>query len=238
LEPIEKELLMVKDRTSRVLAIVVVSAVVVAALLVWLNQMSGSEEEADLGNAEAQELLASIPQNGTTLGREDAPVTIYLYEDLQCPACAHFARETFPDLVTRYVKPGTVKVVSETITVIGPDSVPAAKAALSAGEQNRYWEYSTLFFLNQGQENSGYVTDEFLSGIAEKTQGLDVSQWNESRESNAVESELEAAQARAQAEGIDGTPTLVISGPQGTRKLVGAVPIERVAAAVDEVERS
>jgi len=222
----------IKQRFSLLLAIVVVSAVAVGALLVWLSQTSGSGEE------EVRELLADVPRNGTTLGSEDTPVTIYLYEDLQCPSCARFARDTFPELVRRYVEPGEVKVVSETLAILGRDSVPAARAALSAGEQNRYWEYSTLFFLNQGRENSGYVTDEFLTNIAQKTQGLDVDQWNEARDSDAVQSELEAAQASARDEGIEGTPTLVVSGPDGTSELVGAVPIDRVATAIDEVRSS
>ncbi len=220
-----------KNGSSRLLAAVVVSAVVVAALLVLLSLTSGSEEEN-------LEFLANIPQNGTTLGGGEAPVTIYLYEDLQCPACAGFARETFPDLVTRYVEPEEVKIVSETLAILGPDSLPAARAALSAGEQDRYWEYSTLFFLNQGPENSGYVTDEFLTNIAEDTQGLDVGLWNQVRESDAVGSGLEPARARAQAEGIEATPTLIVSGPRGTRKLVGAVPVDEVAAAIDEVRPS
>lgn len=223
---------MIKQRFSWLLAIVVVSAVAVAALLVWLSQTSGGDEQ------DIQELFADVPQNGTTLGSEDAPVTIYLYEDLQCPVCARFARDTFPQLVRRYVEPGEVKVVSETLAILGRDSVPAAKAALSAGEQNRYWEYSTLFFLNQGRENSGYVTDEFLANIAQKTQGLDVDQWNEARDSDAVQSELDSAQTSARDEGIEGTPTLVVSGPGGTSKLVGAVPIDRVAAEIDEVRSS
>src|SRR5215207_6788944 len=221
----------IKQRFSWLLALVVVSAIFVAALLVWLSQTSGDEEEV-------RELLADIPQSGTTLGSEYAAVTIYLYEDLQCPSCARFARETFPELVRSYVEPGDVKVVSETIAVLGPDSVPAARAALSAGEQNRYWEYSTLFFLNQGRENSGYVTDEFLTNIAQKTQGLDVDQWNEARDSDAVQSELDSAQASARDEGIEGTPTLVVSGPDGTSELVGAVPIDRIAAEIDEVRTS
>lgn len=216
---------MFKQRFSWLLAAVIVSAVAAAALLVWLNQTG----EEDLG------FLAGVPQDGTTLGSEDAPVKIYLYEDLQCPACAAFARETFPELVTRYVEPGEVQVVSETLAILGADSVPAARAALAAGEQDRYWEYSTLFFLNQGRENSGYVTEEFLTDIAEETQGLDVERWNEARGSETVESEFNAAQDSAREEGIEGTPTLVISGPEGTREVVGAVPIDRVSAAIEEV---
>src|SRR5215210_438251 len=187
---LRREVVVIEQRSLRLLAIVVLSAIVVFALLVLLSQISGSEEEV-------QELLADVPQHGTTLGSEDAPVTIYLYEDLQCPACARFTRGTLPDLVTRYVEPGEVKVVAETIAIIGPDSVPAAGAALAAGEQDRYWEYSTLFFLNQGRENSGYVTDEFMTDIAEETQGLDVDQWNEARGTDTGESEIDAAQSRA-----------------------------------------
>jgi protein-disulfide isomerase len=220
-----------KQRFTWLLGIVVVFAVVATALLVWLSQTSG-------GEGEVLELLAEVPQDGTTLGSEDAPVTVYLYEDLQCPACAAFARETFPELVRRYVEPGEVKVVSETIAVLGRDSVPAARAAFAAGEQDRYWEYSTLFFLNQGRENSGYVTDEFLTSLAKETQGLDVDQWNEARGSEAAQSELDAAQTSARDEGIEGTPTLVIRGPEGTREVVGAVPIDRVSSAIDEVQGS
>ena len=222
---------MIEQRSLRLLAMVILAAIVAFALLVLLSQISG-------GEGEVQELLADVPQDGTRLGSEDAPVTIYLYEDLQCPVCARLTRETLPDLIASYVDPGEVKVVSETIAILGPDSIPAAGAALAAGEQDRYWEYSTLFFLNQRRENSGYVTDEFLTNIAEETQGLDVNQWNETRESGSFESEIDAAQARARDEGVEGTPTLVITGPQGTKKLVGAVPIDQVAAAIDEVESS
>jgi protein-disulfide isomerase len=221
----------IEQRSLRLLAIVVLSAIVVFALLVLLSQISGSE-------GGVQELLADIPQDGTTLGSEDAPITIYLYEDLQCPACASFARRTFPDLVTRYVEPGEVKVVSEPLTIIGPDSIPATEAALSAGEQDLYWEYSTLFFLNQKRENSGYVTDEFLTSVAKETQRLDVDQWNEARKQGSFESEIEAAQNMARDDGVGGTPTMVITGPQGTSKLVGAVPIDQVATAIDEVQAS
>lgn len=210
------------------MAIVVVAAVVVAALLVVLSQMGGSE-------VDVQKLFADVQQNGTTLGSEDAPVTVYVYEDLQCPACARFTRDTLPDLVRDYVEPGEVKVISETIAVLGPDSVPAARAALAAGEQDRHWEYSTLFFLNQGRENSGYVTDDFLTNIAEETEGLDLNQWNEARESDSVKSELDVAQASAQDEGIEGTPTIVVSGPEGKQKTVGVMPIEELAATIDEV---
>lgn len=213
--------------TTRLVVGMAVVAVAVAGLLVLLSQ---------LGGGGSRETFAGIPQNGTRLGEEDSPVTIRLYEDFQCPACAQFARDTLPEVVERYVEPGETKLVSETLAFLGPDSVTTARAAIAAGEQDRYWQYAFLLFENQGQENSGYATDEFLTDLARQTQGLDVGQWNEARDAAFVDEELRAVQERANESGVRATPTLVVSGPEGERKLRGAVPISEVESAIEAVK--
>ena len=139
--------------TMRLVVGLVAVSVAVAGLLVVLSLLGGGSG--------SQEMFAELPQEGTSLGREGAPVTIQLYEDFQCPACGQFARETLPDVVERHVEPGEVRLVSETLAFLGPDSVSTARAAIAAGEQGRYWQYAYLLFENQGGENSGYATDEF-----------------------------------------------------------------------------
>ena len=201
-------------------------AVVVAGLMVLLSQ---------LGGAGSQEVFAGVPQEGTRLGREDAPVEIRLYEDFQCPACGQFARETLPEVVERHVRPGDAKIISGTLAFLGPDSVSTARAAIAAGEQDRYWQYASLLFRDQGTENSGYATEEFLRGLAEETEGLDVAEWDRAREAGFVDEELDAVGQRASADGVNATPTLVVSGPNGERTLKGAVPAESVDRAVEEV---
>jgi protein-disulfide isomerase len=214
-----------QEGTKRLMVAMIAVAVAVAGLMVVLSQMGGGGPKGT---------LAGIPQDGTRLGRDDAPVTIQLYEDFQCPACGQFARETLPQVVERHVEPGDAKLVSETLVFIGPDSIPAARAAFAAGQQDRYWQYATLLFENQGAENSGYITDEFLTDLAKQTEGLDVNQWNEARQSS-FEKELQAAQQRAEEDGVNSTPSLVISGPDGQATLRGAVPAEDVDRAIDEV---
>jgi protein-disulfide isomerase len=108
----------VQKRKMRLLVYLSAAAVAVAGLMVVLSQ---------LGGGGLQDALAGVPQDGTRLGRDDAPVTIQLYEDFQCPACGQFARETLPEVVERHVEPGDVKLISETLVFIGPDSVPAAR---------------------------------------------------------------------------------------------------------------
>jgi len=220
------------------LALIVGVAILVAALLAVLSQLGSGGGGSSASSEDVGKLYSGIPQNGTTLGKGSAPVTIYLYEDFQCPVCGQFSRETFPEVVDRSVRGGKVKVISETLTFIGPDSVPSARAALAAGEQDRYWPYASLLFENQEQENSGYVTDDFLKGVAEDTPGLDVGRWSSDLKGSSYTQELQAAQAKAQSSGVDATPTLVVSGPGGQKKLVGLHDYDQIAKAIEQVDGS
>lgn len=208
------------------LTLVVTTAVLATAVLVALSQLwtSGGEE-----------LYSGVPQRGTTLGSDDAPVTIFIYEDFQCPFCGQFSREILPGIVRDHVESGEAKVVSRPLVFLGEDSLEAARAALAAGEQNLYWQYHSLLFENQGAENSGYVTDEFLDELARKVPGLDTDAWNEQRTGGSFEAELEEAQTGAQSSGVSSTPTVVVSGPDGEKKLMGVEDPGEISAAIEEL---
>ena len=166
-------------------------------------------------------------------------MTISVYEDFQCPFCGRFSREALPPLVRDHVETGEAKVVSRPLTFLGEDSLEAATAALAAGEQDLYWEYHSLLFENQGAENSGYVTDEFLEGLAKQVQGLDLRVWNRDLAAGLPGAELEEARSRARSRarssGIEATPTVVVSGPGGENWLSGADDPEEISAAIREV---
>jgi protein-disulfide isomerase len=217
------------------LALILGVAILVAALMVVLSQLGGAGGSS-ASSGDGGELYSGIPQNGTTLGRSSAPVTVYLYEDFQCPVCGQFSRETFPEMVDRSVRGGEAKVISEPLTFIGSDSVPAARAALAAGEQDRYWPYAQRLFENQGGENSGYVTGDFLKSQAKNTPGLDVGEWSSDLKGSSFTRQLQAAQAKAQSAGVDATPTLVISGPGGQTKLVGPNDYDQISQAIAQVD--
>jgi protein-disulfide isomerase len=220
------------------LALLVAVAIVVAALLVVLSQLGGGGGGGGGSVDDVGKFYSGITQDGTTLGAQDAPVTIYLYEDFQCPFCGQFERNMFPDLVDDYVRDGKVKLVSETMAFLGPDSVTAARAAFAAGEQNLYWPYHTLLFEKQGEENSGYVTDDFLRGLAEDTPGLDVQKWEDQRAGNSFTKELQAVQSKAQSEGVNSTPTLIVEGPNGQVKIDRLTEYDQISSAIDKVNGS
>lgn len=217
------------------LALIVGVAIVMAALMAVLSQL-GSAGGSSASSGDVGELYSGIPQDGTTLGKSGAPVTVYLYEDFQCPVCGQFSRETFPEMVDRSVRGGEVKVISEPLTFIGSDSVEAARAALATGEQDRYWPYAQLLFEDQGQENSGCVTDDFLTDQAKNTPGLDVEEWSSDLKGSSVTQQLQAAQPQAQSAGVDATPTLIFSGPRGQTMLVGVQDYDQVSQAIAQVD--
>ena len=208
------------------LTLTVTTAVLATAALVALSQ---------LGGGDAEDSYEGIPQGGTTLGEADAPVTLYVYEDFQCPYCGQFSREVLPEVIRNHVADGEAKVVSRPLVFLGDDSLEAARAALAAGEQGLYWQYHSLLFENQGAENSGHVTDGFLSGLAREVSGLDLNAWNDRRTGYSFEAELGEAQSGARSSGIDSTPSLVVVGPDGEKKLTGAEGPEEVSASISEV---
>ncbi len=166
-----------RKRRLGILGAVTAAAVAVVVALVLIgggdSEPSGAGEgESLLGAADTRALFRGIPQNGAVLGKADAPVTLVEYVDLQCPFCAQYATQVAPTLVRDYVRSGKLRIVQRTVPILGPESETAATWSVAAQRRDRLFEFNELFFRNQGQENSGYVTADFLRKVA-RGAGLD-----------------------------------------------------------------
>jgi len=173
-------------------------------------------------------LLSGIPQSGTTLGNPAAAVTITEYADLVCPVCAVHATTTEAALIARYVRGGQVKLVLRGLETAShshnhAEYVNTMGDVRSAGLQHRAWDYAELAFYEQPQTIGGqaaeltpYITSGYLQGLGAQVPGLDTSAW----QAHATDAALRAAVATdahsAAGLGINGTPTLLVSGPRGT----------------------
>jgi protein-disulfide isomerase len=201
-----------RRRRLGILGGVLLAAAAVVAVLVIVSAGGGGKKGAGAGGAlqgqtGVRQLFAGIPQRGVSLGRPNAPVTMIEFGDLQCPICAEYARQALPTLVARYVRTGKVRLELHLIDIIGPDSQTARQMATAAGLQNRTWQYSELFYLNQGGENSGYVTTPFLRRIGAGVAGLDVGRALSQRSSAPVQAVLGRNDGGAQLRGVNATPT-------------------------------
>jgi protein-disulfide isomerase len=204
-------------------AAVFLAVVVVAVLIVVASSGGGSGGDANNLKevAEVEQLLDGIPQHGMVLGEPGAQVTLLEFGDLQCPFCKAFSEEILPPVIESKIAGGEAMLSFNNYTIIGPQSVPAGAAAIAAGKQGRGWNYVELFYRNQGEENSGYVTDEFLTAIAKGAGVPDIARWNRDRKAKSTTEEVEATTAKAQDLGFSGTPSFAVegSGVKGMEKL-------------------
>ena len=206
-------------------AVVGAIAVVVGAVALTGGEGSAETPSAETGSAGAAKLSGSaevtrlyrgIPQSGVTLGRPAAPVTLVEYVDLQCPFCRQFVTGAFPTLVEKYVRPGKVRVELRGLAFIGPDSVRGMRAAQAAAAQNRMFQFVDLLYINQGAENGGWLSDAMVRAAGASVPGLDVEKLVADAGTSAVAEKLDADKAKAQADGVTGTPTILV-GPTGEK---------------------
>ena len=104
--------------------------------------------------------------------------------------------------------------------VIGPQSQPAAAAAGAAGEQGRFWSYIELFYANQGPENSGYVTDDFMTSVAKGAGVADIDKWDQDRKDPKWKKQLEQHQSEFDRFGFHGTPSFAIQSGDGPAQAI------------------
>ncbi len=190
-------------------AAAVVLVLVAASLLLRGGDDSGSGGATGHDTAQISRLLDGIPQDRAMLGSPKAKVTMIQFEDLQCPICRQYQEEGFPGVVTDYVRPGKVKLRFVGMAFIGPDSEKALLYTLAAGEQGKLWQFQDALYANQGDENSGWVTDSLLERIAVDL-GLDYAKLKKDAGSAVTRQQADAMAAEANQRQITGTPTFYI----------------------------
>ena len=89
-------------------------------------------------------------------------------------------------------------------------------AALAAGRQDLMWYFIELFYHEQGEEDSGYVTEKYLQGIASQIPGLNLAQWTGARSDPALANQVNGDAQAANSWGFDGTPSFLV-GKRGAR---------------------
>lgn len=173
--------------------------------------MEGESEEQELEEAsKVNESLEGIPEKSLVLGRPSAPVELVMFADLQCPICAEFMEEVLEQVIRTQISEGTARLAFRNFAFISEESTTAGAAAIAAGQQGRGWNFIELFFRRQGVEGDGYVTDEFLTHIAELAGIPDIQRWDEERESPDLISEVRETSREARRLGAIGAPYFAI----------------------------
>lgn len=140
------------------------------------------------------------------LGKADAAVTIVEFSDFQCPFCLRHVENVAPALKSAYVESGKVKYVAKEFPLesIHPAAIPAARAALCAAAQDRYWDMHDLIFTNQQK-----MRPRDFIGHAEALD-LDTDDFEDCLDSEAVAQQVRDDLALGQQLGVQGTPSFFV----------------------------
>lgn len=225
--------------TALAAVVVVAAAIAISSRGSRSSPVTPGSRAAKLAEEHVNSLLSGIRESGNTLGRANARVTVTEYGDLECSVCGIFATpSTFfnpegeqgtgweDDLIQQFVRSGKVKLVFralETASLGNPN--PSAfqlqqVAANAAGAQAKEWYYIELFYNEQGQEGTGYVTENYLDGLAKQVPGLNLAEWMRDRGLASAEAEVRTdnASGLAAAHALNnrpGTPMITIEGRHG-----------------------
>jgi protein-disulfide isomerase len=206
-------------RRLRALGGVLAAVIVVVAATIAISSAGGRAKGVTGGRlngaAFSASLFAGIPQRGTVLGNVNAPVKLVEFADLQCPYCDEYSVQALPALVRDYVRTGKVSMQFENLSFIGPGSVAAGRVAAAAAQQDRLWNFIDLMYLNQGEENSGYVTANYLRRLLDAVPGVNVSAALGASATPAADAALTRANTVATQDGVDATPSFLIGKAGG-----------------------
>ena len=231
---------------ARLLRIGVVVAAVAAgvAILVATQGPSGATitgtQQRSIG-AGIQSLIGGIPQRGHLLGDLGAPVTLVYFGDLECPYCRQFTLGALPAIIRKWVRPGKLKIEYRSMETATREPIVFMSqqvAALAAGRQNKMWYFLELFYHEQGEEDSGYVTEPFLRRLGAQVPGLNLPQWMSDRNDPTLAAEVSSDEELTKKLHFPATPSLFfgktgsearkyeptsLTDPEGFNQRIGAL---------------
>lgn len=192
------------------------------------------------GIADAQELFGGVPQEGDRLGSSNAPVTIQVFNDLQCANCREDFLSTIPSLTEDYARPGDAQLLyrhysnSENVTQLG------FFGAEAAADQGYGWQYVYLFFRNQEEAGHFGADQNFLESVAGGIEELNFPEWKDDLEENggpggAISKRLEGYEELGSNLGIRVRQAAIVTGPKGTETLQDGPSLGQIDRAIAAV---
>ena len=230
-----------RGRIWIVLALAIALGLLGYAIVNISTQKASKDVVHIAGIEDAQRIFGGVPQEGARVGSSDAPVTIQVFNDLQCSSCQDDYLSTIPQLVEDYARPGKVQLDWRHYSN-GENPIELGfYGAEAAAEQGYGWQYTYLFFRNQDEAERFGIDQRFLDSVAGGIEELNEPEWLEYLEDNggsdgAISRKLGAYEELGTKLGIRTRQALIVTGPHGTRTLQDGPSLSRIEAAIEAVK--
>jgi len=200
----------------------------------FLERVNAAREGRE---APFKEMLVGI-DGGAVYGRPDAKVTIVEFSDYQCPFCARYSNDTFPQIEREYIDTGRVRYVFRDYPIEGahPQAFKAHEAVHCAADQGKRHEMHKKVFANQRAMS---VNDLIAHAAA---LGIDRSLFEKCVTQGTYAAKVRSGMSAGEQAGVRGTPTFFVglsepnsSKLKAVRRIVGAQPYSAFKAALDDL---
>ncbi|MBB5397347.1 DsbA family protein [Mucilaginibacter sp. AK015] len=159
------------------------------------------------GKKTPDRVVINPDKQSPVLGPDDAAVTMTIFSDFECSFCKVFATEIFPELKSKYVDKGLIKVNFRHLPLaFHKNALMAAEASACANEQGKFWALHDYLFKNQSMLSTPLI-DQWAS-----TNKLDTARFKGCIIDHKYTSKIEKDIAEAKLAGLEGTPAIVING--------------------------
>lgn len=178
------------------------------------------------GKVDAAKLIESGVLPEMSLGNADAKVTIVEYASMTCPHCAHFHETTLPELKTKYIDTGKVRMIFREFPF---DPRAEAGFMLARCSKDNYFPMIDVLFKQQANWAAVENAQAALLQLA-KLAGFSQQQFEACLTDQKLLDDIRAVRARGEKDfGVTSTPTFFINGS----KYPGAMSIAEFSAIID-----
>jgi protein-disulfide isomerase len=175
-----------------------------------------TRQAAARGASPIDTTLPPVQSEGYVLGSPSAPVEVIEFGDFECPQCSRFATLTEPDVRSRLVNTGKVRIryIDYPLPMHG-NTWNASRAAACADEQGKFWEMHDALFQTQDQWDTQATgnPDKFFKKLS-KQLGFNTDQFDQCVDTKKYQAKIQAHEKIAQERKVGGTPTFLIGGRQ------------------------
>ena len=203
-----------KRRSSLTPFYVILGLVLLAGIVLLAMKVLKPAARAGANQGVAVQLTPDQLQrvHGISLGRADAPITIYEFADFQCPHCAQFAAFVEPLIRERLVETGKARYVFYEFPLGFKWSFLAARAGRCANEQGKFWDFHAIAFARQPQWSYDPDAAAQFTEYARTIPGMDAGKFDQCVRSDRFQKEVSESLQLGQSLGVGGTPTLYVNG--------------------------
>ena len=185
-------------------------------------------------NVSANAIDPSLPPmkaQGYLIGNPTAPVEITEFADFECPSCGQYATLTEPDVRTRLVNTGKVRVRYLDFPLsMHKNTWAASLAASCANDQGKFWEMHDQIFASQDKWNGETTSSprKVLEGLAQGL-GLDMAKYGSCMDAETHRAQIQANEQEGERRGVNSTPSFLIGG----KLYPGALPFDEINKLVE-----